>query len=443
MLSVAQLLSAMSAHGATRFFAKKLAPNDNSKNQFYLGGGFGSLSVLPHGEIVPDSSKLGRSVRDRAKAKLCFFWLDSGCVCPAPEAQLILYPEYPEVRLSGLLNRSPRAPSHVIKSRAEGRVLILGTCPDGRVLGYATERDHPVAREIAALQDPDTIGVFLVLRADRSGAQEAENQLLAELRRIHELGWISSQKLDANGQPAPYVARNGGGYTLEAALGIAPNGRAEPDYLGWELKQFGVNDLAAPRAKSPITLMTPEPLGGDYRTLGAAAFIRRFGYPDKRGREDRLNFGGVYACNAAPHADTKLALTITGFDASSGKISDMAGEIALVTTEQQVAASWPFTELVEHWTRKHARAAYIPSISRAAPAAYAYGALITLCLETDFHLFLRALASGRIWYDPGLKLEQAGGPSPKLKRRSQFRIKQTNLGELYRSLRTTDVRLTG
>jgi hypothetical protein len=443
MLSVAQLLSAMSAHGASRFFAKKLAPNDNSKNQFYLGGGFGSLSVLPHGEIVPDSSEKAGSVRDRAKARLSFFWLHSEGLCPAPDAQLILYPKYPEVRLSGLLSRSPKAPSPVLASRDEGRMLFFGTCPDGRILGYAAERDHPIAREINALRDPDIIGVFLMLRADRSGAQEAENRLLAELRRIHELSWIPSQKLDANGSPAPYVARNGGGYTLEAALGIAPNGRAEPDYLGWELKQFGVNDLAAPRAKSPITLMTPEPLGGVYRTLGAAAFIRRFGYPDKRGREDRLNFGGVYACNAAPHADTKLALTITGFDASSGKISDMAGEIALVTTEQQVAASWPFTELVEHWTRKHARAAYIPSITRPAPAAYAYGALITLCLETDFHLFLRALASGRIWYDPGLKLEQSNGPTPKLKRRSQFRIKQRDLGELYKSLRTTDIRLTG
>jgi hypothetical protein len=443
MLSVAQLLSAMSAHGATRFFAKKLAPNDNSKNQFYLGGGFGSLSVLPHGEIVPDSSEKAGSVRDRAKARLSFFWLDSEGLCPAPDAQLILYPKYPEVRLSGLLSRSPKAPSPILASRDEGRMLFFGTCPDGRILGYAAECDHPIAREINALRDPDIIGVFLVLRADRSGAQAAENRLLAELRRIHELGWIPSQKLDASGHPAPYVARNGGGYTLEAGLGIAPNGRAEPDYLGWELKQFGVTDLTAPRAKSPITLMTPEPLGGLYRKLGAEVFIRRFGYPDKRGREDRLNFGGVYVCDAAPHADTKLALTITGFDASSGKISDMSGEIALMTTQQQVAASWPFTELVEHWTRKHARAAYIPSINRAAPPAYAYGAHITLCLETDFHLFIRALASGRIWYDPGLKLEQAGGPSPKLKRRSQFRIKQTDLGELYRSLRTADVRLTG
>jgi hypothetical protein len=31
-----------------------------------------------------------------------------------------------------------------------------------------------------------------------------------------------------------------GGYTLEAELGITPNGYSEPDFMGWEVKQFGV-----------------------------------------------------------------------------------------------------------------------------------------------------------------------------------------------------------
>jgi hypothetical protein len=34
-----RILDQMAAHGATRFYAKQLAPNDNSKNQVYLGGG--------------------------------------------------------------------------------------------------------------------------------------------------------------------------------------------------------------------------------------------------------------------------------------------------------------------------------------------------------------------------------------------------------------------
>jgi len=43
------------------------------------------------------------------------------------------------------------------------------------------------------------------------------------------------------------------------------------------------------------------------------------------------------------------------------------------------------------------------------------------------------LASGAIWYDPGIKLEDASTSSPRLKRRSQFRIRSANLDRLYRA----------
>ena len=46
-----------------------------------------------------------------------------------------------------------------------------------------------------------------------------------------------------------------------------------------------------------LTLMTPEPTGGYYKTAGVESFVRKFGYPDMTGqanREDRLNFGGIH-----------------------------------------------------------------------------------------------------------------------------------------------------
>jgi len=98
-----KLLDQMAAQGAVRFYAKRLAPNDNSKNQVYLGGGFGALNIIPHGEIEDDGSTLAGSVRDRAKAKVNFFWLDEQGLAQAPDAQLILYPKYPRsqnVRIS-------------------------------------------------------------------------------------------------------------------------------------------------------------------------------------------------------------------------------------------------------------------------------------------------------------------------------------------------------
>ncbi|MFA9232013.1 MAG: hypothetical protein ACEQSU_14915, partial [Microgenomates group bacterium] len=145
-----RLLDQMAAHGAARFYAKRLAPNDNSKNQVYLGGGFGALNIIPHGSVESDDSSRAGSVRDRAKAMVRFFWLDDEGVKPAPDAQLILYPKYPEVRMSGFLRGAERAPNVLMKSRDEGRVLFFGIYPDGRVLGHVIASDDPVARAFDA-----------------------------------------------------------------------------------------------------------------------------------------------------------------------------------------------------------------------------------------------------------------------------------------------------
>ena len=59
---------------------------------------------------------------------------------------------------------------------------------------------------------------------------------------MHREGWLSGRKLTAAG-PIPYAAPNAGGFTLEAELGITPNGIAAPDFLGWEVKQHDVGRL--------------------------------------------------------------------------------------------------------------------------------------------------------------------------------------------------------
>ena len=40
--------------------------------------------------------------------------------------------------------------------------------------------------------------------------------------------------------------------------------------------------------------MTPEPNGGVYSAEGVIKFIRKYGYPDKSGKIDRFNFGGIH-----------------------------------------------------------------------------------------------------------------------------------------------------
>ena len=428
--TIDQLVALMQSHGGVRFYAKKLAPNDNSKNQVYLGGDFSALNVIPHGNVEADGDEIAGSKRDRAKASVSFFWVDEDGLHDAPDTKLILYPKYPEVRMSGSLKGSRGAPSNVMAVRDEGRVLFFGMTNDGKVLGYAAGPEHPLARALYARTDLKLTGVFLELPAE-AGLGDTRARLLAKLTEVYQKHWIPSRKMRADGHPHPYSARNGGGYTLEAELGISPNGYSEPDFLGWEIKQYGVNDFTTFRPQTPVTLMTPEPTGGYYRDQGVADFMKRYAYPDKNGKPDRYNFGGVHACNKGFHPLTGLQMRLVGYDETTGKITDFNGGIALLSPEGDVAALWKFTGIIDHWNRKHAQAAYVPSLFRTPPPEYSYGPRVLLCEQTDVTLFLQAVASGVIYYDPAIKLENASTQKPEIKRRSQFRIRHDQLVNMY------------
>jgi len=144
-----------------------------------------------------------------------------------------------------------------------------------------------------------------------------------------------------------------------------------------------------------------------------------------------MNFGGIYACGRDFHPETGLRLALDGYDAATGKITDMTGGIVLKNRECSPAALWRFTGLMEHWNRKHAKAAYVPSLFRSPPPEYSYGPKVLLCEQTDFSLLLRAVANGTVYYDPAIKVEQASSAAPVIKRRSQFRIKHDELGGMY------------
>ncbi|MFZ5478011.1 MAG: MvaI/BcnI family restriction endonuclease [Myxococcota bacterium] len=402
--------------GARRVLAKPLAANDNSKNQVYLGPNFSALQVLPTGHVTPDAQK------PILKAPLRWAWVDEG-LAEAPRAQLILYPQYPEVRLSGFLTGCARPPSDVMTSRDPNRVLLLGLCDDGRILARAAAAGSLIAREVLDRGDLPRTGVFLVVAGDAPDAR----RLVTELRRIHAAGWIPGKKRQANGTISPYRAQNAGGYTLEAELGISPNGHAEPDFDGWEVKQFG---------GTVITLLTPEPTGGDYRTLGVEDFVRRYGYADTRGRPDRLNFGGIFRVGERAER-TGLTLRLRGF--ADGVLRDPHGAVCLVDDEGREAASWSLSGLLDHWKHKHALAAYVPS-ERREPGEYRYGPVVALGYHTDPLRLLDAFARGAVYYDPGIKLEGASAARPEVKRRSQFRVRFADVGALYERLERVDLR---
>lgn len=184
--------------------------------------------------------------------------------------------------------------------------------------------------------------------------------------------------------------------------------------------------------------MTPEPTTGAYVDKGVEFFIRNYGYPDKVGRVDRMNFGGVHKVGA-PHSTTNLELQLIGFDSTENRIRSIDGLIALVDNRGNIAAGWSFSSLLLHWNKKHNQACFIPSLSKVQPSRqYKFGNKVILGEGADFQLFLALMASGKIYYDPGIKMENASNTSD-IKRRSQFRIKSGNLTGLYKMSSLVDV----
>lgn len=425
-MNLVSLKSHFIDHGCTKVYVKKLSPNDNSKNQVYFGGSFDILNILPISEIKTEEA--GDWNKERFKATIKFSWIaEDGELFPAPKAQLILYPKYPEVRFSGFLQNCQNPPSELMAQRLADRLLFFSVAQNGTTIGYVAAPLSEIAKEFENLSNVSEHGVFKVI--DLSSVLNSKNALLNELLRIHQLGWIKSKRLDKYGNIMECEAPNCGGYTLEAELRITPNGYSEPDFLGWEVKQFGVDNFSKLNS-AVITLMTPEPTDGFYKTEGAEAFLRKYGYPDKTGRENRINFGGVHK-NGVRHTITNLKMELIGFDVESGKIRNTNGKISLLDLEDNETASWSFSSMLLHWNRKHSQACYVPSLSETTnERQYKYGSNIILGVGTDFQLFLAQMAKGHIYYDPGIKMEHAS-TKPKIKKRSQFRIKSQHLPDLY------------
>lgn len=429
--SVKQLLERFSALGATRVFCKRLAENDNSKQQIYLGGNFDVLSFFPFGEVreFPDLAQ------PNFKASLNLFWINGDSAEQAPDAQLILYPKYPEVRLSGFLRGCSIAPREHMqpipaseRSGNDGRILIFGTTADRRLLAYLASTNSTVAGELAKqLAAPPEKGVFHELTV-AIGSASNRAQLLSKLREIHLAGFHSSLIFDKRGVLKPSTAPNAGGLTLEALLGIRPNSKSEPDYLGWEVKGYGGDK---------ITLMTPEPNGGFYAANGVAQFVRHFGYVSPT-KVDRLDFTGTHYVNVQ-NSRSELALRISGFDAASKTITDVGGSLDLVDAQGVAAATWTFGKLLEHWNRKHAFAVYVPYVRQDIPRAFNYKSPVLLAEGTDFPKFLSALCNQHVIHDPGCKVEAASSAKPKAKARNQFRISLKRLNVLYDRIEPVDL----
>lgn len=438
MASFNTVAECMRQLGATRIIFKSLANNDNSKQQIYLGSDFDVIRLIPSGDIYADGISAKGPI---FKAPLTLYWMnDKGVTELAPNSQLILYPKYPEIRMSGFLSGTDKklniTPRHLMKhpsieERAEKidshRYLILGLNKN-TIWAYCTSWHDEVAQELHTLvAEEKAQSVASVFYEIIKTGKTSEEKLLEKLKAIHRMGQIESCRLTSAGKKIPYKASNGAGYTLEAQFDITPNGCSDPDFMDWELKSH---------SGSVVTLMTPEPNSGIYIENGLKAFLDQ--YATKK-QPNRLDFASRHDVNKKNNK-TLLTMKMEGYDQKSGKIIDPDGGLMLRDQYNNLAAGWKFDKLIEHWKRKHSNTCYVSySIFKNGPIpSYQFGPKITLGQGTSLEHFLKALHSCAIYYDPGIKMTQEN-EKWKPKKRSQFRVNWKNIDTLYSYMRDIDL----
>ena len=427
--SLADVADVMRRNGAETLVLKMLANNDNSKQQIYLGSDFEILRNIPTGDIYEDgySEKKGAIF----KARIPLSWVDlDGNIEAADGAQLILYPKYPEVRLSGFVRGCRLAPGHLMQpptrderqhrlATNQSRCLVLGIRQD-RVLAYVSSWNSDLSQEATHRIESGESGLFTSVFYEYSEGRSpisSRTKLIQRLTEIHQMGFIESFRLDKTGSRIPYVAQNSAGLTLESFFGITPNGRSEPDFMDWELKAH---------SSSVVTLMTPEPDTGSYLE-GLATFLGT--YATSR-TEQRINFASIHRMNEF-NAKSSLTMRLTGFDHARKEITDPKGGMMLLDQAGNVAAGWSFQKLLNHWKRKHTNTCYVSYQKEMREVPYfAYGPEVRLCTGAGIKNYLTALSDSVIYYDPGINMKLNDGRWNS-KKRNQFRIKWKDVSSIY------------
>ena len=289
-----------------------------------------SESHTRSGSVLQRATKNEKPVN--FKAKLDWTWLSNDQHIVAPHAQLILYPKYPEVRISGFLRDCPldNIAGSLMNSRAKGRVLLLGiakrtkiyACVGGaksqlvsdwkRFKGKATdwrvvsqgERRWSLVGERLTKGHAGFYRLELVKGKLEVGCIR---EILERLcKNFIEKDGTISKRLEPSGTVVSSPGGNSGGNTLEYLFGIASNPSKDPDFTG---KAAELKNLDAQTAR--MTLITPEPQDGLYKAKGVAEFVKRFGYPDKK-LPRRRNFASPHFISKR-NPTTKLTLTIEGY----------------------------------------------------------------------------------------------------------------------------------
>ncbi|QIK74113.1 MvaI/BcnI family restriction endonuclease [Nocardioides piscis] len=402
--------------GVEHVMVKKLAPNNNSKNQIYLQDDINDVE-LPMGEFTSWISTSERTGEEEViyRAPIDLAWLTPGGASPAPRTNLIHYPQYPETRLSGFLQGAQDAPRSLLSHRpgkvfSPDRLMLLGVAGT-KVYGLVLPPSSPAAQELTAGLAPHPFARWSIAP---QAITISSKSMLAELHGVHRMSPIRGCSI-RNGVVVPRADQNSGGTTLETVFGVKPNALSEPDFQGWELKSH---------TSSKITLMTPGPTGGYLIDRGIEDFMLKgnFGYfsPAK----DRYDYTGAHTAVRRPGGRATTHLMVDQL--AIHLVHNVTGEVGM---------TWSKAKLLTKWTAKHALAAYVIR-SGTAQDGFTYGPRVGLGVGTSFARFLDAVDLGLIYFDPALHWSSAEGG----KWRYQIRVNRNRLKTLYEDFTENDVR---
>jgi hypothetical protein len=459
--SIAQLAAVLESHGADLALLKILPKNANDKNQIYLASDFGvlydlfDLTLAERGDSASetkDRSSPGSGIPEAVFNN--FSWLKpDGSLIPAKRLKAIIYPQYPEARLSGLQaidNSMPQALSVAYTKRfpTAKRLLVLARLPRGKCIGIVCI-DLSVEFETEVL----TLPGFERARACKklTIAQGNSNKLATRLAAVLGRPFVGC-RLDSYGNSLPFAGTQVCGYTLEHELGIIPNSDSDGDLYGIELKTH---------TQVKVTLFTPEPDGGFY-VKSFAEFMRKYGYKDSDGdyRLTGVHRAGVVCDKSGLTLQVREHRVVDGikiafkYDPSTpltAKIDNV--DVALIDASGGVAAAWSLERLMNCWGAKHNEVVYIAASKTKNDDAVqfeaghehviSFGTGVMWCRNTTAERLLKSISDGIIFLDPAPKLH-ATQPS-KNKRRSQWRVNDITkaASALYSHVEFKTIQMTG
>lgn len=436
--SLSELTSVLLAAGADLALLKVLPKNANDKNQVYLASDFGVLydlfdmTLAERGESHSETKgSVGAGSKIPEATFNNFSWMKrDGSLVPAKRLKAIIYPQYPEARLSGFQTVDNTMPQSLSVAYTKlfpdaKRLLVLARLPKGRCIGIiCLDYGSAFEMELAALPGFERARACKRLTITQSNTNKLAKRLATVLGRS-----VRGCRLDSFGRTLPFSGTQVCGYTLEHELGIVPNSSSDGDLYGIELKTH---------TSVKVTLFTPEPDGGLYFN-DFVGFMKKYGYVDSDGD---LRLTGIHRAGVLC-AKSGLTLRVREFrgagtaraafpyDPSTPLTAKLdAVDVALVDGNGDAAAIWSLERLMNCWGAKHNEVVYIAASKTANPNknefAAGYEHLVTFdtgvmwCRNTTAEQLLQAINDGIIFLDPAPKLHATD--SAKNKRRAQWRV---------------------